>query len=166
MRRQVPLFLLAWMLIPALAVPETGGAGTNPNGTKEAGGKADAGAALRETVRARETAFARTMAERDRKAFAGFLAEDAVFVSPKQSLRGREQIVTAWKPFFDSEEPPFSWTPEQVEVDAAGDLALSTGPVNDASGARIGTFVSTWRKEADGVWRVVFDGGCPPCGQP
>jgi ketosteroid isomerase-like protein len=46
---------------------------------------------------------------------------------------------------------------------ASGTLALSSGPVYDPDGKRAGTFNSTWRKEADGRWRVVFDKGCPPC---
>jgi ketosteroid isomerase-like protein len=42
-------------------------------------------------------------------------------------------------------------------------LALSSGPVRDASGRRVGTFNSVWRREGDGRWRVVFDKGCRVC---
>jgi hypothetical protein len=38
---------------------------------------------------------------------------------------------------------------------------LSSGPVFDPKGQRIGTYNSTWRRDADGVWRVIFDNGCP-----
>jgi len=36
--------------------------------------------------------------------------------------------------------------------------------VFDASGKRMGTFSSIWRREKDGRWRVIFDKGCdcPP----
>jgi len=50
-----------------------------------------------------------------------------------------------------------------VEVLDSGTLALSTGPVHDPGGKRIGTFSSIWRREADGSWRIVFDKGCPVC---
>jgi predicted secreted Zn-dependent protease len=30
---------------------------------------------------------------------------------------------------------------------------------------RVAKFNSTWRRESDGRWRVVFDVGCPPCGR-
>ena len=49
----------------------------------------------------------------------------------------------------------------EVEVLDSGTLALSTGPVLDPDGRRVGTFSSVWRREADGAWLVVFDKGCP-----
>lgn len=36
-------------------------------------------------------------------------------------------------------------------------------PVFSPAGVRTGTFMSVWRKESDGKWRIVFDSGCPPC---
>ncbi len=114
-------------------------------------------------VRARETAFAKTMADRDLAAFASFVAEEAVFVGGKSVFRGREAVVAGWKPLFAASKAPFSWRPEQVEVIDSGTLALSRGPVLDPDGKRAGTFSSTWRREKDGEWRVVLDSGCPPC---
>ena len=78
-------------------------------------------------------------------------------------LRGREAVGEGWKPLFDGPDAPFSWAPERVEVIESGTLALSTGPVRNSAGERIGTYNSTWRLEADGKWRVVLDIGCPPC---
>lgn len=117
-----------------------------------------------EEVREAERAFARTMAERDHDAFAGFVSEEAVFLG-RDVLRGRAAVAAGWKPLFEGDTAPFSWEPERVVVLESGDLALSTGPVYDPSGERVGTFNSTWRRESDGVWRVVFDVGCPPCGR-
>jgi hypothetical protein len=68
-----------------------------------------------------------------------------------------------WQPLFEGEKAPFSWAPEQVEVLASGMLAISSGPVRDPNGERIGTFNSIWRRDHDGHWRVIFDKGCPPC---
>ena len=118
--------------------------------------------ALAEQVRVRETAFANTMAERDIAAFALFVSEEALFLGPAV-LRGRDAVVEGWRRFFEGAEPPFSWTPERVLVLESGSLAISTGPVLDPDGQRIGTFTSTWRRESDGEWRVVLDSGCPPC---
>jgi hypothetical protein len=72
-------------------------------------------------------------------------------------------VAEGWKPLFEGPEAPFSWAPERVEVIESGTLALSTGPVRNSEGERIGTFNSTWRLEADGEWRVILDIGCPPC---
>jgi uncharacterized protein (TIGR02246 family) len=115
----------------------------------------------RQEVRAREAAFARSMADRDLAAFTSFISPEAVFVGVGGTTRGPKEIAAAWKRFFDGPQAPFSWKPETVEVLASGTLALSTGPVFDPKGERIGTYNSTWRLEADGVWRIIFDNGCP-----
>jgi ketosteroid isomerase-like protein len=113
-------------------------------------------------VRAREIAFAKTMADRDHAAFGTFVSEEALFMG-RTPFRGREAVVAGWKPYFEGKEAPFSWTPERVEVVASGTLAISSGPVFDPAGQRVSTFNSTWRREQDGEWRVVIDIGCPPC---
>ncbi|HEY0686562.1 MAG TPA: DUF4440 domain-containing protein [Steroidobacter sp.] len=110
-----------------------------------------------------EQAFAATMAARDHVAFTRHLAEDAVFFDGEKAVRGKAAVATAWKAFFDGPNPPFSWSPESVEVLDSGTLAYSSGPVFDANGKRVATFNSVWRREADGAWRVVFDKGCNVC---
>jgi ketosteroid isomerase-like protein len=120
---------------------------------------------LREQVRQAEIAFARTMADRDHAAFASHVAEDALFLG-RTTLRGRGAVAEGWKPFYEGKEAPFSWAPERVEVNDAGTLGISTGPVRDPSGKRVGTFNSIWRRESGGRWRIIFDNGCPPCDCP
>lgn len=120
-------------------------------------------AALAEQVRAAETAFARSMADRDIKAFAAHVADDAVFFSQSSASHGKEAVVAGWKPLFEGPQATFSWEPAQVEVLASGKLAHSSGPVRDAAGKQFGTFNSIWRRETDGTWKVVFDKGCDVC---
>lgn len=110
-------------------------------------------------VKAREIAFASTMARRDRDLFGTFISAQAIFFNGNEPLRGREAIIQAWTPFFDGESAPFSWQPDVVEVLDSGRLALSSGPVLNAAGEKAGRFNSIWRKEADGQWRVIFDKG-------
>jgi ketosteroid isomerase-like protein len=135
-----------------------------------AGGPAAAGAQsiaeLQDQVRATERAFAKTMADRDHAGFERFLSKEAVFLSAKRTLRGPSEIAAAWKPYYEGAQAPFSWEPERVEVLESGRLALSTGPVRDPHGKLTGSFHSIWRREKGGVWRIVFDGGCPPCSCP
>jgi len=121
--------------------------------------------ALAAKVRAREAAFAKTMADRDHAAFATFVSEEALFMG-RAVLRGRKAVAEGWKPYFEGPKAPFSWQPDRVEVTDSGTLAFSTGPVFDPEGKRTGTFNSTWRLEKDGEWRVVLDSGCPPCSCP
>ncbi|HYN04016.1 MAG TPA: nuclear transport factor 2 family protein [Vicinamibacteria bacterium] len=121
--------------------------------------------ALAAKVRAREAAFAKSMADRDHAAFATFVSEEALFMG-RAVLRGRQAVAEGWKPYFEGPKAPFSWQPDRVEVIDSGTLAFSTGPVFDPEGKRTGTFNSTWRLEKDGEWRVVLDSGCPPCSCP
>jgi ketosteroid isomerase-like protein len=120
-------------------------------------------AVARDEVAATERAFAATMSRRDLTAFESFLAEEAVFFSGSQTLRGRDAVVQAWAPFFDGVEAPFTWEPDQVEVLDSGTLALSSGPVRDPRGNAVGRFNSIWRREAPGAWRIVFDKGSDAC---
>jgi ketosteroid isomerase-like protein len=114
-------------------------------------------------VRARERAFAKTMADRNHDAFVSFLAEESVFFGGAAPLRGKKAVAEAWKRFYDGPKAPFSWEPDTAEVLDSGGLAMTSGPVFDPAGKRVGTFNSIWRREPDGEWRIVFDKGCPPC---
>ena len=127
--------------------------------------KEPANADPRQQVRQTETAFARSMADRDYEAFMQFLSQEAIFFGGGEPLRGKQQVAAAWKAYFEKPEAPFSWAPEQVEVLESGTLAHSSGPVYDPAGERVATFNSIWRLEPDGRWRIVFDKGnqdCPP----
>ena len=127
--------------------------------------KAQAGstlAELAEQVRATEIAFAKTLADRDVKTFTSMIAPDVIWLADKP-LRGPAEVLTNWQKFFDAPEAPFSWAPEIVEVQEGGKLALSTGPVMNADGKRVGTYTSIWRREKSGKWLIIFDRGCPQC---
>ena len=108
-------------------------------------------------------AFAASFAAGDMKAFSGFLHQDAVFMGGSTPLRGREAILERWTRMRGEGEPTFSWRPERVAVQGNGELALSTGPVLAPDGTWFSSFVSTWKKTAEG-WRIVLDVGprCPP----
>ncbi len=118
---------------------------------------------LEAEVRAAETAFAKTMADRDIKAFAAFLADDAVFFGRARVTRGKPLTVEAWEDLFAGPNAPFSWKSESAYVLDSGDLAHSSGPVYSADGKQVGTFNSIWRRAKDGTWKVVFDKGCDVC---
>ena len=114
-----------------------------------------------EGLSAVESPFAATMADRDLEAFAAFLDAETVFYAGPVELRGAEAVKKAWAPFFEGEAAPYSWQPEVVSVLDSDSLGLTSGTVFDPDGNRIGTFNSIWRLNADGVWKIVFDRGCP-----
>jgi len=116
-----------------------------------------------EEVRATEIAFAKAFADRDAKKFFSYLADDAQFLGRRNTTHGKQEVVAAWSEFFKPAVAPFRWQPERVVTNVAGDLGFSTGPVFDEAGAQIGTFTSTWVRQPDGSWKILFDGGsdCP-----
>jgi ketosteroid isomerase-like protein len=121
------------------------------------------GEKLQEELRAIETAFAKTMADRDHAGFVGFLSDETVFFAGNQELRGRDAVAAAWKPFFEGSDAPFSWAPDVAAVLDSGRLGFTSGAVRDPEGNQIGVFNSVWRRTDEGTWRIVFDRGCPPC---
>lgn len=118
---------------------------------------------LKQQVIDAETAFAKSMAQRDHASFVSFLAEDAIFFSGSKVLRGKQEVAEAWRRFYIAEQAPFSWESGEVEVLGSGNLALSVGPVRDPNGKLIANFSSIWRLEPSGVWRIVFDRGTDVC---
>jgi ketosteroid isomerase-like protein len=124
---------------------------------------AQSNAELKEQVRRTETAFAKTMADRDHAAFTSFLAAETVFIGGGNAARGAQAVAEKWKRFFEGPKAPFLWAPEIVEVLDSGTLAMTQGPVRDPDGKRIGTFNSVWRREPSGQWKIVLDNGCPQC---
>ena len=139
--------LLCVLALPASAAGEVG---------------APANQELAGQVRATEIAFAKTLADRDVKKFRSMIAPDVIWLADVP-LRGPDQVLTRWQKYFDAPRPPFSWAPEIIEVQDGGKLALSTGPVFNPEGKKVGMFTSIWRREASGEWKIIFDRGCPVC---
>ena len=121
-------------------------------------------------VWARELGFARSVAEHDATAFAGFLAEGAVFGAKRpQPRRGRDAVVAAWSGLVEGKELRLSWYPAMVAIGGEPDIAYSSGPAlyeDLAPDAKqrflVGGFQSIWHRDADGIWRVLFDDGIEP----
>jgi ketosteroid isomerase-like protein len=120
-----------------------------------------------EEVRTTEIAFAKAFAERDAKKFFSFLAADAQFLGRHSTMHGKQEVIAGWSEFFKPVVAPFRWQPERVVTNAVGDLGFTSGPVFDEAGVQIGTFTSTWVRQPDGSWKILFDGGsaCPPTKQ-
>lgn len=117
---------------------------------------ADAVRAIVET----EQRFAQTAREHGtREAFLSFLADKAVMFDPGP-VNGRE-LWTKRAP----NESLLVWQPTFAAVASACDIGYDTGPWewrNDRAASRpesFGHFVSIWRRQEDGSWKVVLDYG-------
>ena len=146
-------------LLIALAATGSLGACAELRRAPEAGATVD-------SLRAAETAFAATMAARDLDAFATHIADDAVFINGGKPLRGKAAIVEHWKRFYAGPRAQFAWKPELVEVIESGRLGYSEGPVSNPDGVVVARYVSTWRLDAAGRWKIVFDNGYDVCNCP
>lgn len=58
----------------------------------------------------------------------------------------------------DPAAPKLFWYPQFVGVARSGELGFSTGPV-ELGGVRRGHYFTVWRKQADGGWKWIYDGG-------
>lgn len=122
------------------------------------------------TVWARELSFARSVAEHDAQAFASHLHPQAAFGAGRaQPTRGREQIAEQWAGLIEGKSLRLRWYPLRVTIGGVGDVAWSTGPalyqkLDPGAEPRylIGAYQSVWHRDADGVWRILFDDGLTP----
>jgi len=64
-------------------------------------------------------------------------------------------------------ESLIEWWPVFAGVSMSGDLGFTTGPAAQ-DGARYGHYFTVWKRQPDGQWRWVYDGGvgADPVGQP
>jgi uncharacterized protein (TIGR02246 family) len=123
--------------------------------------------AAKRAIRIADLEMAKAVSDRNLEKFNTLIADDAVFFGRDVS-RGREAVAKAWLPLFTDASMFLKWQPTEVHVSASGDLGYSIGTYErmskDASGrptAATGTYVSIWRKQADGKWRAVLDIGTP-----
>src|SRR5436309_4119002 len=106
------------------------------------------------TVVDAERSFARYSVEHGmREAFLQFLADDAILFRP---------LPVNGKKWFEGRPPApgaLLWQPTYARVSEAGDLGVTSGPwefkpSDTTAASSFGHFLTVWRKQADGTWRV------------
>ena len=111
--------------------------------------------------------FAESVAQRNRERFLTFLADATTFNGGTPGeIHGRDTVMKEWADFFDPSGPTLTWAPTKAEVIGAGDLGYTTGrSIFRGRGAdgtiqeRHGEYLTVWRRQRDGSWKVVFDTG-------
>jgi ketosteroid isomerase-like protein len=112
-----------------------------------------------------DTRFAKDVLERGGAAFADWFAEDGVELSNGQApVVGRVAIVKSanWAP----KDYQLTWTPTDAAMGPSGDMGYTWGHFDghskDANGNAVttsGRYITIWRKQPDGNWKVVLDAG-------
>ena len=82
-------------------------------------------------------------------------------------IRGRAAVLEAVG-YLDQPGVSLRWSPLRADIAASGDLGWTTGSwvfrATDPEGEPVetrGRYVSIWRRQQDGSWKVVMDLGNP-----
>ena len=112
-----------------------------------------------------EARFAKDVRERGGAAFADWFAEDGVALNNgQQPVVGRVAIAKSanWLP----KDYQLTWTPTEAQLGPSGDIGYTWGHFEghskDANGNPVNTsgrYITIWRKQTDGSWKVVLDAG-------
>ena len=112
-----------------------------------------------------EARFAKDVLARGGAAFADWFAEDGVALGNGAApLIGRVAIAKSatWSPKVYQ----LTWTPTDAVMGPSGDMGYTWGHFEgrskDANGNPVtttGRYMTIWRKQADGNWKVVLDAG-------
>jgi ketosteroid isomerase-like protein len=93
-------------------------------------------------------------------AFAEYFAEESVIFTDKWLTKGKQ--------FWQGRNPSavvLKWEPEFMDIAGSRDFGISTGPWEaqeyrpNTSPLSTGYFLTVWKKESDGVWKVILDAG-------
>jgi ketosteroid isomerase-like protein len=112
-----------------------------------------------------EARFAKDVLERGGAGFAAWFADDGVALGNGAApLIGRVAIAKSanWSP----KNYQLTWTPTDAVMGPSGDMGYTWGHFEghskDANGNPVvtsGRYMTIWRKEPDGSWKVVLDAG-------
>ena len=112
-----------------------------------------------------EARFAKDVSERGGAAFADWFAEDGVALGNGVApLVGRVAIAksASWSP----KAYQLTWTPTDATMGPSGDIGYTWGHFEghskDANGNPVttsGRYITIWRKQPDGNWKVILDAG-------
>ena len=102
-----------------------------------------------------------------------FFAEGAAELAPNTPMaKGKDALRKTWSQMMTSPGFAISWQPTTVEASRGGDLGYSLGTysltMHDPTGKPVtdrGKYVTVWKKQADGTWKVIadiFNSNLPP----
>ena len=121
----------------------------------------------RQALLAADIAFAEDVAQGGAEAWTSHFASDGRMFGSDGWVTGQNAIMEyAGEMFAESVE--LSWTPEVAEVAYYGDMGYTIGTYELVQGGpdgefvrMSGTYVTIWRKQDDGSWKVAVDIGNP-----
>jgi ketosteroid isomerase-like protein len=92
-------------------------------------------------------------------AFCEATADDGQLVGRAGLVRSKERMCA----LSDDGERNLYWAPSFAGIASSGDLGFTTGPVSfDAARTPAMQYFTVWRRQADGSWKWIYDGGPGP----
>jgi ketosteroid isomerase-like protein len=112
-------------------------------------------------MRETERNFARASVAIGRNsAFAEYFAEKSILFTDKWITNGKQ---------YSKERKPspvvLKWEPEFMDISESRSFGISTGPWEaqeyrpNTAPVATGYFLTVWKKQSDGIWKVILDGG-------
>jgi uncharacterized protein (TIGR02246 family) len=123
-------------------------------------------AAIANQLRQAEARWNRAYAEHDSAALAGAYADDAALANPGAALvTGADAIRKETAAFAADPALKVQFASDRIEVAASGDLAYTRGhytltmtdPATKKPATSTGSYLTVWKKQADGGWKAVED---------
>ncbi len=91
---------------------------------------------------------------------------DETVVQREKAYVGREAIRAAMAPDWSSPDFKLTWKPDSGQLFDSGAMGFTTGTwelrTKDAKGNQVGLrgqYLTVWKKQKDGSWKVLWDGG-------
>ena len=111
-----------------------------------------------ELLRADSAFAALSVTSGAKHAFLAFSAEEAIsFGGGAQMSQGREAIAAGFDGFPAG--AVLEWWPVAAEIAPSGDLGCTVGEARIASLNYYSKYLTVWRRQPDGTWKFVADGG-------
>lgn len=122
-----------------------------------------------EAIKQADRDFAKAFASRAVEQLAGFIADDARFSSGAGTwLEGKAAVLERWGGMMKNPNLTLTWEPRLATISPDGKLGYTSGrsewilkKEDGSSETSHGMYVTIWRKERDGRWRVILDIGQP-----
>lgn len=123
--------------------------------------------AAKKAVMQADLDFCAATKERRLDGWMSFFAEDATgFPVGQKMIRGKDKLREFYGRMFADPNLVIDWKPVLAEAAASGDLGMTIGEAEfrtkDKEGkpvSRPGKYLTVWKKQKDGSWKVIADLG-------
>jgi len=111
--------------------------------------------------------FNRATKENGLEGWMQFMADDVILLRGKPVI-GKDAVRSTLKSDWDDPTYSLTWEPKRAELFKSGKMGNTSGRWTyhgkNEKGEKVtlqGDYLTVWQKQADGSWKVIYDGGTP-----